>query len=117
MNIYRRIFNSSLEYTEVEFLLVPAELEHGVVYPVSIEGHVGVDAGVAGLSAPDAPADQPGQLVVVLGDLLLYSLLFVVVIFVIIALTKDMIHIFANVVNECFASSEFLNKKILTDSV
>ena len=116
MNIYRRIFNSSLEYTEVEFLLVPAELEHGVVYPVSIEGHVGVDAGVAGLSAPDAPADQAGQLVVVLGDLLL-SLLLVVVILVIIALTKDMIHIFANVVNECFASSEFLNKKILTDSV
>ena len=51
------MISTSLEYTEVVVSRPPAQLKHGVVDPLFIEGHVGVDPCIPGLGAPDAPAD------------------------------------------------------------
>ena len=108
---------TALEYTEVVFCLLAGQLHHRIVYPLFIKGHVGVDAGVPRLGTPDAPAHQPGQLEVVLTDPQLGPLrLLLAVVLLVLVLTKDMIYVFPNVVDERFAVSEFLNIKLSGDS-
>ena len=52
------MISTSLEYTEVVVSRPSAQLKHGVVDPLFIEGHVGVDPCIPGLGAPDTPADE-----------------------------------------------------------
>ena len=101
--------NTSLEYAKVIFIQL-IELLHGVVYPLSEEGNICVDPSIAWLSTSDAPTDQAGQLIVVLSVRVKVFLLAVVTLVIVLVLSKDVVQVFTDVVNEGFPRPELLRK-------